>query len=127
MADSEVRATLRGGEQVKLRIEVGDGLAGYWTVLLQDKGRPVRRWEGRSDDLLPDEVVMPAVALRSGSASISWTVLLFGPSQRASYHVQVRLSEDGDAIIRRPVRLRGQVPPRETKLLSGVISVSDAG
>ncbi|MCB9741470.1 MAG: hypothetical protein H6740_02580 [Alphaproteobacteria bacterium] len=69
MADSEVTATLKGDQgEVVVRVEIGDGLAGYWTLAMQDSGRPVRRWEGRSDDLLPDEVRLPAQALQSGAS-----------------------------------------------------------
>lgn len=124
MADSQVTATLRGADgEVLLRVEIGDGLAGYWSVAMQDGGRPVRRWEGRSDDPLPDEVRLPASALATGAATLTWSVLLYGPAHRASYHVQVRVSQNGEALIKRPVRLRGHVSARQTQLLSGVVTV----
>lgn len=124
MADSEVTATLRSAAgEVLVQVEIGDGLAGYWTVALLDSGQPVRRWEGRSDDPLPDEVRLPAKVLHGGKASLTWSVLLYGPAHRASYHVQLRVSQDDEALLKRPVRLRGQVSARQTQLLSGVVAV----
>ncbi|MCB9764271.1 MAG: hypothetical protein H6739_31150 [Alphaproteobacteria bacterium] len=124
MADSEVTASLKadGGSAV-LRMVLGDGVPGYWTVTLHKGSTLVRRWEGVSDDALPDEVSLPVAALSAPHTSLSWSVVLYGPAHEVPYHVRVELDQGRRSILDDPIRLRGTVPARKTRTLSGTIEV----
>lgn len=122
MADSDVTGTLgTSGADVIVDVRIGDGLIGFWIVALMDGSTLVRRFEGRSDDALPDQVRLPASALKPDGSALSWSVMLFPSTRKAPYHVAVDVTQDGKSLLKRVVRLSGQLEPRKNHTLSGTI------
>ena len=125
MADSEATATLGNtADEIIISVIIGDGVPGYWTVTLLTDGQPVRRWEGRSDDRLPDEVRLPRDSLDTQRDSLSWSVLLYGPSRAVPYHVELAMRQGGRSLLKPAARLSGELKPRKALPLSGVIRLA---
>lgn len=111
---------------LSLAFEVGDGLAADWQLLLVSGGRRTRRWEGSTDDRLPDVVELGPGALQDGE-ELAWTVLLYGPAQAHPYHVRVRATQGGRDLLDPPVREAGELKPRKALTLTGTLTVKVRG
>lgn len=122
MADERVKATIGGREALTVSVIVGDGVAAYWTLVLHEGARVVRRWEGRTDDSQVDAVFFTAGSLTSESI-ITWSVVVYGPARKTPYHVQITAMEGKKDVLEHPMRAHGEVEARKTATLSGSIDI----
>lgn len=122
-SDAEVPFAPSGA--LTVHFEVGDGLAADWQLSLVTAGARARRWEGSTDDRLPDTVDLAAGALREGD-TLAWAVLLYGPAQAHPYHVRVRVTQAGRDLCDPAVRLVGELKARKAQQLGGTLTLRAA-
>lgn len=93
----------RGGGNVLFKFFSGP-LLSHWIGQLVVPGTERKRFDGKNNDAVPDELMVAPASLVAGSELDWWVAVFAPPGPEVNYTVTVKVSQDGkelcDAIVR---------------------------
>src|SRR5687767_1112550 len=93
----------RDGGEIVVRFFSGP-LLSHWIGQLVVPGAERKRFDGKNNDMVPDELKVAPASLRAGSELDWWVAVFAPPGPEVNYTVTIRVSQDGKALCEAIVR-----------------------